>query len=435
MPAAMRTFRVWWILVCLSCLAQPAAAQEMTGRDRERNHIMLRAVEDDLRRFYYDTTFNGLDLTALFDSADARITAAESNSEAFLTIALALNALRDSHTFFFPPRFTTTVQYGWNLGLVGDSCYILKVDPESDAAARGVRPGDRVIAVDRFAATRSDRWNLQYFYNVLAPRSSVRLTLQGPGDSVRNVVAQAEVTTRPFILDLTHGEDIWRLIRERQSLKRTHRSRFAEFGTDVLVWRLPSFTVGESEIDRSVRRAQEFKGLVIDLREDPGGFETTLLRLAGNLVGVDTIGVRRTRNGTEPLRTRADGPRFTGTVVAVVDAQSASAAEMLAYVLQMRKRGTVVGDRTAGAVMEARGHQHSVGVDRVAFYYTSVTTADFVFADGTRLEGRGVVPDEIVLPSGADLAAGRDPALARAITLAGHTVTPGAAGRLFPPEE
>jgi C-terminal processing protease CtpA/Prc len=290
LPAAMRTFRVWWILVCLSCLAQPAAAQEMTGRDRERNHIMLRAVEDDLRRFYYDTTFNGLDLTALFDSADARITAAESNSEAFLTIALALNALRDSHTFFFPPRFTTTVQYGWNLGLVGDSCYILKVDPESDAAARGVRPGDRVIAVDRFAATRSDRWNLQYFYNVLAPRSSVRLTLQGPGDSVRNVVAQAEVTTRPFILDLTHGEDIWRLIRERQSLKRTHRSRFAEFGTDVLVWRLPSFTVGESEIDRSVRRAQGFKGLVIDLREDPGGFETTLLRLAGNLVGVDTIG-------------------------------------------------------------------------------------------------------------------------------------------------
>ncbi len=165
---------------------------------------------------------------------------------------------------------------------------------------------------------------------------------------------------------------------------------------------------------------------------DPGGFETTLLRLAGSLLGADTIGVRRERTKSSPLRTRGGGPQYTGTVVVVVDAQSAAAAEMLAYGLQMRKRGTVVGDRTAGHVMEGRGHEHRVGVDRVAFYYTSVTTADFIFADGTRLEGRGVVPDETVLPSGADLAAGRDPALARAITLAGHTVTPEAAGRLFP---
>jgi C-terminal processing protease CtpA/Prc len=122
-------------------------------------------------------------------------------------------------------------------------------------------------------------------------------------------------------------------------------------------------------------------------------------------------------------------------VVAVVDAQSASAAEMLAYLLQLRKRGTVVGDRTAGAVMEARGYEHSIGTEVVVFFYTSVTVADLVFADGTRLEGRGVIPNEIILPSGADLAARRDPALARAITIAGHPLTPEAAGDLFPPDQ
>jgi hypothetical protein len=86
-------------------------------------------------------------------------------------------------------------------------------------------------------------------------------------------------------------------------------------------------------------------------------------------------------------------------------------------------------------VMEARGYQHQVGMDVVVIYYASVTVADLVFADGTRLEGRGVVPDEIVLPTGADLAGRRDPALARAITLAGHDITPEAAGRVFPPLE
>jgi carboxyl-terminal processing protease len=415
------------------CLARAAVGQEMTAFDRQRDRMMLRAVEKDLRQYYYDTTFHGLRLATIFDSADARIAVAESNSEAFLTIALTLNALHDSHTRFIPPQRTADVEYGWNVGMVGDSCYILRVGAKSDAAAQGVKPGDRVIAVDRFAATRGDRWNLEYFYYALAPRPAVRLTLRSPGDSVRSVVAQAKVTSRFAIMDLTRGDDIWRLIRERQNVEHAYQSRLWEFGTDVLVWRLPTFMVEGREIDRLVRRAQGFKALVIDLRGDPGGLVTTLQRLAGDLVGADAFGVRRTRDKTEPLRTDAGGPRFTGAVVAVVDAQSGSAAEVLAYLLQMRQRGTVVGDRTAGAVMESRGYQHTVGNEVVVFYYMSVTVADLVFADGTRLEDRGVIPNEIVLPSGADLAARRDPALARAITLAGHAITPEAAGALFPP--
>src|ERR1700745_4161359 len=91
-------------LLGVTCLTRLAAAQEMTGFDRERDRLMLRAVEKDLRQHYYDTTFHGLDLKMLFDSADARIGVAQSNSEAFLAIAVTVSALRDSHTRFFPPR-------------------------------------------------------------------------------------------------------------------------------------------------------------------------------------------------------------------------------------------------------------------------------------------------------------------------------------------
>src|SRR5689334_14205691 len=126
------------LLLCLGCIVGPAAGQEMSGMDRQRSRIMLKAVEKDLREHYYDTTFHGLDLRTLFDSTDARIAAAKSNAEAFLDIAVTLSPLRDSHTHFFPPRRNAVVQYGWNLGIVGDSCYILKVDPQSDAAAQGV---------------------------------------------------------------------------------------------------------------------------------------------------------------------------------------------------------------------------------------------------------------------------------------------------------
>ena len=421
-------------LVCLTCFAPFAAGQEMTGFDRERDRLMLRAVEKDLHQYYYDTTFHGLDLTTLFDSAEARIKRARSNSEAFFTIAVTLNSLRDSHTFFVPPQRTTDVEYGWSLGTVGDSCYIVKVDPKSDAAARGVKLGDRVVAVDQFAANRTDRWNLEYLYRQLVPRAAVRLVLRSPGDTVRSIVVQGKVVPRPAIMDLTHGDDIWRMIREEENFERSQRSPYVELGTDIVVLQLRTFMVEDREIDRFVKRAQGFKALVLDLRGDLGGEEWTLLRLAGALVGSDTFGVRHQRHQTEPLSTRADGPRFTGTVVVVVDAQSASAAETLAYLLQMRKRGAVVGDRTAGAVMEANGYAHRVGTDVVVSYGTLVSVADIVFADGTRLEGRGVSPDEIVLPSGADLAAQRDPALARAIALAGRNVSAEEAGSLFPIE-
>ena len=118
----------------------------------------------------------------------------------------------------------------------------------------------------------------------------------------------------------------------------------------------------------------------------------------------------------------------------LVDSQSSSAAEVFARVVQLEKRGIVIGDRSAGSVMEGKFFTYKMGAQIVVFYAASITQSDLIMTDGKSLEHNGVTPDEVNLPSAADLASGRDPVLAYAASRVGVKLTPEEAGKMFPYE-
>jgi C-terminal processing protease CtpA/Prc len=152
------------------------------------------------------------------------------------------------------------------------------------------------------------------------------------------------------------------------------------------------------------------------------------------------IADRIERKQSEPVLSKKQTPPYLGPLYILVDSDSGSGAELLARIAQIEHRGTVIGDHTAGAVMEATEEPEHLGYydgNQVGFgtgivYGFSITTADLVMSDGQRLEGKGVQPDQLLFPTAQDLAEGKDPVMAKATELAGDPMTPDRAGKLFP---
>jgi carboxyl-terminal processing protease len=228
--------------------------------------------------------------------------------------------------------------------------------------------------------------------------------------------------------------DFWNLIRDEENEEHLMRIRYAEMGDELLVSQFPRFFFDQTEVDRLIDKARKHKALIVDLRGNPGGAVDTLKYLLGGIFDNEVkIGDRVGRKEHKPEVAKSGGHNiFTGKVTVLVDSKSASASELFARVVQLEKRGIVIGDRSSGSVMEAKHYSHQMGSDTVVFYGASITDADIIMSDGKSLEHRGVTPDEVVLPTAADLASGRDPVLAHAAGLFGVKLTPEDAGKMFP---
>lgn len=207
------------------------------------------------------------------------------------------------------------------------------------------------------------------------------------------------------------------------------------FGDQLLIWKMHEFDLEDSEIDGVMSKARKHKALILDLRGNGGGWLTTVTRLLANLVDHDVkIGDLKTRKETKPMVAKSRGEKaFNGKLTILTDSGSASAAEVLARTIQLEKRGTVIGDQTAGAVMTAQHYHDQSGFDVVVFFGVSITVADLIMPDGISLEHRGVTPDQVRLPTAEDLAAERDVVLSYAASLEGVTLDPVQAYKFFNP--
>jgi C-terminal processing protease CtpA/Prc len=440
---ALGRFRIFCLIfICLVAVWGTGAGNDkesFSSVDRARAQTMLKSTLGDIKNNYYDRSFHGVDMDAQFREASLEIEHAGSFREAVQAIERAVSSLKDSHTHFLPPTQPYHIEYGYRMEMVGDTCYITRVKAGSDAAARNVMPGDIVQSIDGQEPSRDAFFDLLYSLNTFAPRSATTLRLLAPDKiekEARVNTAVRMVSNEKNLTGMGAGiTNVNTLVRERSDYQHYLRARYADLGDKLLVLKFPEFRYTDMEVDEQIARARKHQALIVDLRGNPGGNSDTLEWLLGGVFDYDVkIADRQERSGQKPLTLKSKGQgAFQGKLIVLVDQGSCSASEIFARVVQLEKRGTVIGDRTAGKVMEAKVIIDEIGASSSATHYgTLVTVANLIMVDGKSLEGSGVTPDMVVLPGAGDLVSGDDPVLALAARQFGVQLTPAEAGKLFP---
>ena len=238
--------------------------------------------------------------------------------------------------------------------MIGDHCLITRIQPGSDAEQKGLRLGDQVLAINEVAVTRKSLPRIRYIFFKLRPHASIRLTLAGGTGEKRQVDVVAKVEPAPIIVfRLNQGINFE--VRDWNDEYTLLEPQYFAKGDDFFAVRIPAFDLSPEAVDWVLGGIRKHKGVVLDLRGNPGRFAKTLDRLVGGLFENDLkIYDRIGRDSTTTVSVKGrHQDAFTGRFAVLVDNSSASASELFARIIQLQKRGFVMGDRTAGAVMEA----------------------------------------------------------------------------------
>jgi carboxyl-terminal processing protease len=416
-----------FLLLCLCGLCQPSFTQNLR-RDVE----ILDFIDNAIRGNYYDPAYRGIDLDAHFKSFREKLKQSKSDQESMALLAACVLEFNDSHTNFLPPAFEEQLDPGWTTMMIGEACVITKVDPQSDAEKRGLKAGDLVLSIDGAKPLRKDLWKIEYLFRYLNPLKVRQLVVQSPGENPRVVTA----ATRAEKFRLPSADDILR--RQKQARQRNVEMVY-RISEDVGLWKIPDLEdYDDKSIDQILEKIKGHKKLILDLRGNHGGHVSIGSTILGCLFNREVKAAEmKDRKNRKPYTVKPHRKgAFEGEIVALVDSKSASGAEVISRLIQLEKRGKVMGDLTAGKVIVAQTFTNRyttpTAVIRFSSWYgVQVSVVDLIMSDGKSLEGVGVQPDELLLPKPEDIAGKRDPVLARAATILGADLDPAKAWSLL----
>lgn len=336
---------------------------------------------------------------------------------------------------------------GMEVRVVEGVLAVVRVDPGSPADRGGIRPGWVLEAVDGrdFEAPIEALGRLEGDAAVALGRMRVAMgaaaRLRGPaGTVVRLRLRDGEARPLERDLELVEGPgEVVRVGNLPPLVARLEHSILQREDGCVGVIRLGVWMAPLARrFDEAVDQFRDCRGIVVDLRGNPGGLGGMVMGASGHFLDERVaLGTMTSRAGemrfvANPRRSDARGGPvevFDGPLAILVDALSASTSEIFAAGMQGVGRARVFGEPTPGQALP------SVVVRLPNGDLLQHAIADFTGPGGLRIEGRGVQPDERVEVTRRALLEEGDPVLAAALRwISGTGERPGPDG-MEPMEE
>ncbi|HSV86111.1 MAG TPA: S41 family peptidase [Levilinea sp.] len=312
-----------------------------------------------------------------------------------------LSSLGDPHTTYMDPdefrRASAPLEgeyegIGAYVDITGDYLTIISPMPDSPAEQAGLKPGDVIIAVDGDDMTGVDGYLvLRRILGLAGTR--VTLTIQREGE---NAPFDVSIIRAKILLPSADGEMV------------------ADGIAYVRVYMYGEKTMSELQQALRTLMAQQPAGLILDLRNNAGGYLTTAIDVTSQFMKADEIVMYEEfgDGSREVFKSKSGGLAAEIPMVVLVNNGSASAAEITAGALQDAGRAMLVGTTTfgKGSVQRWAPLSNDQGAVRVTF-------ARWLTPHGRQIHLVGLEPDYVVELTEEDVQAERDPQLDKAIEL------------------
>jgi carboxyl-terminal processing protease len=244
----------------------------------------------------------------------------------------------DPHSVFFDPgqyeqlqRMESSEQKGFGtvVSVLPGRVVVLQTSPNTPSEKAGMAPGDEILAVNNY---RLDRLTSDQIMGLLgeSKQKPAALVVRRPGDS-----KLMELTLTP------------------ENMKAPSVERVFELKPGIGYIRVSAFEVRTAQqIHDGIEKlgGRNLKGLVLDLRDNPGGLMTAALQTAAFFLQPGQVILsQKGRNVAETIeRVPADNKPYTFPLAVMVNGKTASASEIVSGALQDHDRATIVGEPSFG---------------------------------------------------------------------------------------
>lgn len=375
-------------------------------------------VWEKIRDDYYDPTFNGLDWNNIHETYQPKVLRTKKSGEFHALLRQMLAELKRSHLAVFAPHqmrskkpaeLRLTVD-GVDLRKAGDRIIIYSVKKGTPAWLAGLRPGYVLLTVDGESLEEMTRDFSNSSDPALQKLKAARKALSG----------DPSVPTKLTVLDENDREKVIPISRTiPEKIKALNLAKgtldFRRVHPKIGYLRFDAWTMDlKPKLESALNRLRDADGIILDLRQNPGGIGDPADFLAGAVSrekGIFGIEKRRNKESSEWTYPGSGDSAYQGRIVILVDERTGSVSEVFTAGLQECGRAIVIGYPSAGGVLPST--QHLLPSGGIMMFPHS----DFLTPKGNHLEGKGVIPDVPLELERCDLLKGKDSLVEKAIEI------------------